>query len=450
MDHHIQILPLPPELFYTVFSYLSPLQARTLRRVCRAFSVIGAQYGYESLTIYLCDGDFAMLRYLATHPVISKAIRRLTYANHCLEKPNKGDVPYYSMNEYLIRTTNEKMRKRVLGCRLNWLPDDAAERNPMSAEDIEKNYRHYRSAVEYQERALANGEDYKTFKAVLPKFTMLEDVTVTTDPITSSSPFSAFFVSTAISPRPWCSRQLKAIMHGLRGSGIQIRSLTALKVDSRLIRRDFLSKITSACGELEWINLWFEDNGVILPALHPAAQDMWYQGTKTREIATFLEALPTLKSIVLVFSQSRYRHAGYAGLNNIITPGFKWRDLREVCLSQIKAAINDLFSFFELHRLTLEVIHLSHCTLSTSSWVSLLWQMKKSLKLREISLSKLLIGDSEAVGDISDPNISPTGGREYWELEYHTGNEFSVEISRWFVHDGPCPLTPERLASIRI
>ncbi|KAI1470935.1 uncharacterized protein F4812DRAFT_469396 [Daldinia caldariorum] len=453
-QHQILPLPLPPELLYVVFSFMSASEARSLRLVCSEFADIGAWHGFRMLIIHIYEPDFSMLCHFARHPAISKSVQELVYVCHKLPRPKRSNDPYISLKEYVSNTTNNELRERVLACKTNWLPDDAAERDPMSKQDVEENYRRYKCAVKYQQYILSTKEDYRLFKEVIPKFTNLKSIFVCTDFLTCWSPFKQFFVHIRDSLWPQCHRPMEVIMNGLKESGTQIRSLTCARADARSFRKNFINRIRTVYEGLETMHFWFESKGDILPIFYPEAQGMHFPGTQQRTISKLLEALPTLKNLGLFFTQPAYRHAGYAEFNNIVTPRFKWENLGMVYLHQVKADINDLLDFFQLHQLTLKYIALSHCSLSTSSWARLLREMKKAMKLDRIRLSKLLFGDSEAVGNLSDPTAVLTDQRECWDFganyEEHHQTQFLSDINEWFVHDGPCPLTPERIDEIRL
>ncbi|KAI1807564.1 hypothetical protein F4811DRAFT_559637 [Daldinia bambusicola] len=369
MDRQLQVLPLPPELFYTVFSFMSPGEARSLRLVCRAFAEIGAWFGFEMLIIHIYEPDFSMLRHLARHPIISRRVHELVYVCYELRKPKNSLVSYPPLDEYLSNTADRELRQRVLACKTNWLPDDAAERSPMSKKDVEENYRRYKSVMEFQEYVLSTREDHKLFAEVIPKFTSLRSIFICTDILMCWSPFKPFFIHTPDSSWPQCYRPMTAIMHGLKGLGTQIRSLTCARADPILFQKRYIKRMRTAYEGLETIQFWFESKGHVLPIFTSEAQGIHFPGTQRRTIAKLLEAFPALKNLGLFFTQRHHRHAGYAELNNIITPRFRWENLGMVYLHQIRADVNDLLDFFGLHQQTLKCIDLSHCSLSASSWL---------------------------------------------------------------------------------
>ncbi|KAI1641115.1 hypothetical protein F4809DRAFT_587384 [Biscogniauxia mediterranea] len=450
---------LPPELLHLIFSYLSPYEARALRLCCKTFADIGACWGFKKISFYLCRADFQKLYRVAHHPIISQNVTLLVYHAANLEEPAK------TLSQYREKTKSIVYRYQVEACDENWLPQHVLlnedprdciyyDRDPISPEDIAENYAHYVKAVEEQRRILSTREDFVLLKEVIPRLKQLRTVLVSNDDWHSvprgCSPFDRFFVYSLLSHEPHGARQTEAVLHGLKGSGVALNSFVAGTLDVSLINRSFFQNIVEACPSLETIDLVFDtiDANAPLLAENTANVIRARDRAETGVIVKFLKAIPSLVEMSIGFTMASESPLRYpANLSHIVADGFKWKQLRCVHLLAIESERQELMRFFDLHKETLRDVELRDCRLNTTSWTRLLREMKDTLTLDDICVTGLVFGRVESEDDY--PEGSPTfiadlDIEERWWLgdpDNDPGPCLAKDLTSWFLHDKPYPLT---------
>ncbi|KAI0002799.1 hypothetical protein F4779DRAFT_602821 [Xylariaceae sp. FL0662B] len=444
----------PPEVLHLICSYFSPSEARSLRLCCKTFADIGACYGFGTITFYLCRADFKKLHAIAQHPIISKHVKSLIYNAAMLEEPAK------TLEQYIDKTRSVVYRRQVEMCDKNWLPDSALLQEPydryscapISAGDIQENYSHYMSMIRDQRRILSTKQDFLLLKEAIPKLTNLQSIMLTNgdwylDPTNIPSPFDAFFCYSLYSHEPHGVRQMEAIFHGLADSGIQLHSLYAGTLDICLIRPTFFDQILATCSHLKSIDLAFDtiDPEVTLGADETRLIVAARESTDTGIIATFLRKLPDLVKLSIGFTAAEDMGMTYpASLSNIISPGFKWRQLHHLSLAAVETERHELLAFFILHQPTLKTVFMRDCRLISTSWTRLLKQMKWILKLKDIRLSGRIQGKVEVEDDYSVPTVVGETEECWWLGDPEIDHEpvLPAKLSAWFLHDDePYPLT---------
>ncbi|KAI1503773.1 hypothetical protein F5X99DRAFT_417045 [Biscogniauxia marginata] len=452
------MVQLPPELVHQIFSHLSPSDARSLRLCCKALANIGAHWGFRTISFYLCRADFKKLYEVAHHPIIRNHVKSLVYHAANLEEPVK------TLDEYIEETKSSFSRRRVESCAENWLPAGvllkehpqnctAYDLDPISPADISENYAQYVRAMEEQRRILSTKQDFILLKEVIPKLTQLQTIFISNDGWQSiphdSSPFDPFFVCSGSSHQPHGARQTAAVLHGLKDSGVALASFGAGTIDVSLVNQSFLDEILEACNGLKSIDLIFDTIDIEAPMLAlntTAIVDRARHQTETGIIAEFLKAIPSLTDISIGFTMASEMPLRYPStLSNIITDGFKWKNLRRIRLFAIESERQDLMAFFELHKETLRSVELRDCRLITTSWTRLLRQMKNMLRLDHISLTDLIYGMVESEEDYPPALPPPDAGstRECWWLgdpSIESGPCLANDLASWYLHDGPFPL----------
>ncbi|KAI1209369.1 uncharacterized protein F4807DRAFT_91619 [Annulohypoxylon truncatum] len=444
-----QRLPFPPDIFLRICSFLSPSDARSLRLCCKTLANIGARYGFRNITLYVNKSDFDMLRAFSRHPVISKNIRTLTYMPETLLR--ETHPLYYSIQEYAnFSASNYYMTKRVKKSKQNWLPNGALDNLPISIEDIQENYRHYMITAQEQFQIVDGKEDFALLKEVLPKLTSLEGIYVGSSPYKRRY-FSPFFAWTM---DPSYELPVQAIMYGLSGSGLRLRRLEIDGLLPSILNTGFLQQLSPSCKYLKSIDLLIEEDTEDYDEVFRV--DPIFEKTRHEKepgaLAKFLKALPNLEEIDITWDTDDWE-ARYP-LREVIYPGSRWSNLRDINLHKIRTERQELIAFFTQHRLTLQKVSIGYCVLESTSCRILLCQMKEILKLTDICIYNIMEGRFENGEDntgfiyvpnrLSDPfrqECDPFG-QEWWFSDPPDPECLGTKVADWFLRDAPCPLVP--------
>ncbi|OTA93569.1 hypothetical protein M434DRAFT_11514 [Hypoxylon sp. CO27-5] len=443
-------LPLLVRAFPFFYSFLPPWEARSLRLCCKDLAHIGACHCFKEIVFHLYKPDFERLRALADHPIISNHITALFYeagslvingVNPYLDVNPEPAEAYLDEDEYRFETKDIGNRRRVHNCEENWLPRGAFDNLPITKEDLEGNYNQYLRAVDHQAQILWNREDYRLFEEVLPKLKGLEEIVVNHSIPVHPSPYDCFFAQPG---SEMGAKQLQAVVHGLQGSELQLRSLCSRLIPPTLINARLFNQIARSCKGLTSLSLDFasEDYTDYSDEIHIHTEHT-RRMIDTQIIQDCLKELLSLEYLSITFEAPRKLYF-LSSLRGLIAPGFIWKNLREIQLSFIETEREELFNFFELHRSTLKVIRLHHCKLTTTSWVKLLWQMKGALDLNDICISGRVMGRLESGESYPDlKQLYDNYGYQIWWFgspDNPAKSSVTAGITAWFLHDAPFPL----------
>ncbi|KAI1397154.1 hypothetical protein F4819DRAFT_92705 [Hypoxylon fuscum] len=393
MDQIQHEMSLPVEIVHMVFENLSPSEVRSVRLTCKKFAAVGAKHGFEEIHFYLRRVDLDKLIAIASHPLISKGVKKLVY------EPGTLPCRRLSFEEYSERNNIHIYRLRVERCKKNWLPSHTQDwETPISPDDILENYHQYNKAVDEQEDIVRKFEDYHVLESVMPRLTGLKEVTANNKFAVAGrkTPFDAFFVPIRYSSG---GRQMESLMSGGGRRDLQIQSIRGLGIQWTYEGSFLFHKVTEACENMNLKSIQFEFDTVdfSLSADEDRHIDKTVQNVEAGEIANLLQSQPDLESLDIAFTHSSPYVMGYpARLPNIITPGFRWSNLRDVRLRWILTEREELFAFLQQHRSTLQVLHLHYCRFeNNTSWIKFFSQMKKTMKLQDVRITGYLTGQYE-------------------------------------------------------
>ncbi|KAI1099387.1 hypothetical protein F4804DRAFT_322068 [Jackrogersella minutella] len=443
-DDH-QVLPFPPEIFLGVCSYLEPSEVRSLRLCCKALANIGACCGFRCIVFHLHKPDFDKLLSIARHPIISKNVDTLIYEIANLVQMGRNP-PYYSPEHYERLTMIRSLRRKVKRSEPNWIPDgvlDTIPITPIPFEHLQENYNRYKNAVKEQHHILSTKADLDLLEDVIPKLTGLKKIIVNDGYSISQirqSPFDAFFAQA----EPVNMQSLQAIMHGLSCSKIQLHSFEANQLHPSLINALFFAQITTSCKGLKSISLDFTGEDAYINRDDAPFILNTLQLVNHGALPKLLGSLPSLKHLCIIFDNVIRGLVHPYPFHSVVSPKSRWRNLREIRLDRIQAERPELSAFFELHRLTLERIHLHECALATTSWIKLLWQMKRTLKLKEIWITGDALGRFEEGEDCTHFNQNPDDTIQCWAFGWPWSDRWclAMDVANWFLLGTPCPLNP--------
>ncbi|KAI1137822.1 hypothetical protein F5Y05DRAFT_386496 [Hypoxylon sp. FL0543] len=457
----VNILALPAEIFVKVCSHLTPSEGRGLRLCCKELAFKGAHHCFQEIVFHLYRPDFDRLRALANHPIIGKNIKSLYYEaasiiDHgtdpyldVVDPRNPEFDPYLDLDTYLWRSENPSFRRRVKRSKENWLPNGAFDHNPIRDQDIAENYHQYKLAVDQQMQILWNREDFALFEEIIPRLTGLKKITVNQGPPEHRSPYDCFFKAIGSHTGP---KQLRSVIHGLRGTNIQLHGLCSKSLPVTLINAPLFNQIAMCCKELRSISLNIP--GEDLSDWDTGENQILYRDTRriidTQIIPECLKGLSKLEVISVTFGVQEARHLPnrYPGsLRGLIPLGYLWRSLRQVELAFVETERHDLCNLFEMHERTMKVIRLHCCKLTSTSWLRLLHQMKRRLRLSDVCISGRVVGQFEAGEDSNGylPANNDDDVQNWWLGNPETmtpGPSLTADLTAWFLHNAPCPLVP--------
>ncbi|KAI1386789.1 uncharacterized protein F4822DRAFT_326469 [Hypoxylon trugodes] len=331
MGHNDRELPgLPCEIFLIACSYLSPQEARSLRLCSKIFANIGACRGFEQITFFLYGPDLEKLHDITNHPIISKNVKTIVYEAAILEDE------FLSFEQYREKSRNFYLHNRVKNVKKNWIPDIAFRKAPIDSEYIQENYLEYKRIFTQQALILEQNLDFEHLKAAIPKLRGLREIEINNARPLRRSPFDAFFARINWSYPEMARRQVEAVMHGLKNSGIQLHTLRGLKLESCLINPQTLDIMAIACGRLKSINLEFLGKDTYIFGYISIPGEL-RASTQDSALRKFFSRLPNLEVLDLKFIESLMLMKYPVRLYDVITPGFVWANLREICLHFIES-----------------------------------------------------------------------------------------------------------------
>lgn len=379
MESQHRKLYLPPEMLYMVCSYLSPSEARSLRLCCKSLAIIGAYHGFRTISFYLSHSEIAKMRAIAHHPILSKMVRELIY------EPGSPD--------FFDRELN--------------LGSDVPSMGHTT-------YQNFVDSKRETTRCIESKLDIILFKEVLRKFTGLKQITVRNEYGDGTHRSNKVFPS---------GHQLQAITEGLEHSTIKITDLKGFNLDPGQLHHISLNRIAATCGELKSLSLHFDG------AYRFSRADL-YERIRSGAMRTLLTSLTELEYLSIDLSIFWPWELARGDLRSIIPSGFKWKNLRDVRLSFLESERTELFEFFKLHRSTLRTVHMHNFSLRATSCTKLLRQMRETLTLQDICISRRFYGLRE------DP--------EEENQDFYLGDEKSEltsALTTWYFENSPDILT---------
>jgi len=84
VDFRDGLLSLPAEIWVEVFDYMNVAELKTIRLVNRSFAELGAPLLFRRCYLYITEESYRRLESLASHPVLSKYVRSISYDTRSL------------------------------------------------------------------------------------------------------------------------------------------------------------------------------------------------------------------------------------------------------------------------------------------------------------------------------------------------------------------------------
>ncbi|KAI8632973.1 hypothetical protein F5Y19DRAFT_472156 [Xylariaceae sp. FL1651] len=404
---------IPPELLYVICSLLSVDDILNFRLVNRAFADVGAAYMLPEVTFDMHHGELDRLRAISLHPLFAKHVSSLTYFAQTLDSPKLTWREFLRDHKQELRW-NSKLKK------LNLTP------NNLLAE-----YQKYTEAVAKQEDIMDQKLDIALLKEVLPRFPNLRTMTMSAGNVFYEGryrtrrhrPLEDFIRNNRMcSIHPEGNRPLEALLMANARAGCALTSLRAGSLHWRFFKRTErdLARMFRPLANLTSIEFSI--------SVDPADERI-HENSSLRKcrrvlakgaIRSILKSMPHLQSLrieVLTLDYDELEKG--ARLVDLIEPGFRWPNLRELVLGGIESDRPELMRVLGLHKDTLQKLCLRDITLTSTSWRKLLPDIRKTLSLADACICGDIYGHCE--DDDEDMIESPWGSAlaedlEYWDL----------------------------------
>ncbi|KAJ8110416.1 hypothetical protein ONZ43_g5874 [Nemania bipapillata] len=395
---------IPPEIVYIICSQLGNDDIRNFRLVNKLFAEVGAAYMLPHVSFYMRQKELDRLEAISLHPIFSKHVISLTYY------PETVASPKFTLCEFL-RDHQKRMR---------WNGTLRASPRQLLAQ-----YKQYTDIVDEQGKLIKKQKDTSVLKAVLPRFPKLEAVVMSTgqwrfDPglcVRRKSPFPEFpghgYMNDSF---PEGKRQLDALLMANAHSPCAFTSLRAGTLHWRFFKRTEreLRLMFQPLAGLTSIDLSI---GIEPPIRireansHRKCQRLLARGV----IRNILKNLLQLQSLRIEIENPEEKEDGKgAALRDIIEPGFRWPNLKDVTLCGIESNRAELMSVFMLHRDTLRRLCLRDIDLISTSWRKLLPDIRKNLCLEDACICGQIYGQTEDEDEMQE-GWEWDGFTEYWE-----------------------------------
>ncbi|KAI1181317.1 hypothetical protein F4777DRAFT_12509 [Nemania sp. FL0916] len=406
---------IPPELVYVVCSLLSIDDVLNFRLVNKLFADVGAAYMLPEVTFFMHREELDRLEAISLHPIFSKHVCSLVYFAETLGSPKVTWPEFVRQYKRQMRLNHSLMMKK----------------RELAAHQLNPAYKEYCDAVDEQDRYIAEERDLNLLKQVLPRFPRLEGLTM--------SAGNFYSLGRCLSPRkkpyadflrddihvsglhPEGKRPLDALLLANAHSPCALRTLRAGSLHWRFFKRPErdLRPLFSPLANLTAIDLCV--------SVDPADERI-YEGNSLRKcqrvlakgsIRKILRSMPHLQTLAIeILNLKSEEQEKGAWLGDIIEPGFRWPNLKDLTLGGIVCNRMQLTSVLTLHKDTLKFLCLRDVALASTSWRKLLPDIRKTLDLEDACICGDIYGECEDEADILESWNHPMDppGFECWDL----------------------------------
>ncbi|ETS83726.1 hypothetical protein PFICI_05602 [Pestalotiopsis fici W106-1] len=407
-----------PELLHDICACLKIEDVLAFRLVCKVFADVGAAYMLPEVSFYMLQAEFARLRAIADHPIISKHVRSLTYFAEVL------DIEKITFPAYVRGHTREQAAARSWNGFFKPTPKlDSAD-----LPKLRSDYQTYELTMKQQQEIIDHAYDVECLKEVIPKFSSLRQASVSStgafyDDNTKSrtwdatrplelcksrkSPFESIPLSSGNSLLPEGKRHLNGLIAGLVATKTQLEGFRAGVLDWSYFK-DFLEipdGLSHTFKYLKRLELFLDTD----PGQDSRGITRCRKALRSGILKQIIKPLQQLEVLMITLYPVEWTSDEWpASLGDIIAPGHTWPALRVVSLGGIKTNRHDLIKFLELHKDTLKKLCMRDLGLGETSWWKLLPDLRNKLELSDVCICGDIIGKSEGDADgVPD---------EFWDL----------------------------------
>ncbi|KAK9793644.1 hypothetical protein AB5N19_04115 [Seiridium cardinale] len=406
---------LSPELLHIVVSFLDVKDRRQFRLVNKNFSVIAAAHIIPEVSLHLHAKDLEKLRAIAAHGTIARNVQSLTYFAARLESPPISFAKYSLEHHTCMQMS---LVSPALTERRRWKMD-------LTPEQLRAHYEMYLETVSSQDKLVANQADLVCLKEVLPSFTGLRCVTMS-----SGHHFYEGVINKPKSPYDDCVRdphedvfpagasQCEVLLESLAYHGTKIEQFRAGAMSWRFFDKEpeVISRLFSALGNLKYTEL------VLMVETDENGEDVTDDTIKCRDVLerrgvlkTVFKSMPNLEVLGFAIQGDFESHRRAASLDSIIPASFHWPNLSDLSLEGVDCRQGALLKFLELHHKSLSRVCLQDVTLTDGSWKPVLRGIRSKLYLQEACICGLLCGYIEEE-EGGDPFHDPDRPTEFYDL----------------------------------
>ncbi|KAF7534278.1 hypothetical protein G7054_g6387 [Neopestalotiopsis clavispora] len=404
---------LSPELLHVVVSFLDIKSKLQFRLVNKNFAVIGAAYILPEVAFYLHDKDFAKLKEIAARPIFARNVKKLMYITDQLSRRGESLDAYVKEYEFMnavLRLDEEKAEHR-------------SKISNLSRDELERHHSRYMEELKAQNFNIQQRRDLTTLLEVLPSFSKLQTVIVSTANQFNSRRFGLS------SPYDDCAhdphyhdplqgvRELEVMLEALATTKIEIQDLRAGLMNWHFFDKDKerLSQLCSPLINLRNINIHLsletDDDG------HAAFDEIddCREVLRKGMLKNFLKSMPGLEELSISFIGDYDEPEAVLSLDWVLDPGFQWPELQSITLEGFDCSRSALWHFLERHRDKLKYLTLSDIVLH-GSWYMLLPDIRNKLHLDDVCIYGRLYGYDETEDRIDEPFGPHDDWEEYWYL----------------------------------
>ncbi|KAJ8126649.1 hypothetical protein O1611_g6989 [Lasiodiplodia mahajangana] len=395
---------IPPEIVYVVCSLLEIDDVLSFRLVNKLFADIGAAYMLPEVTFYMHQEELDRLEAISLHPIFSKQVTSLNYYAEILVSPKVTWCEFLRNHKRNIRwngTLREKPHQLV------------AE------------YKRYSDAVDGQDELMKKKKDIKLLKEILPRFPKLDTLRMSSGHwlydeacrVRRKNPLSEFFKRSYMGDvYPEGKHQLDALLMANADSPCALTNLRAGPLHWSFFKRSEreLFAMFKPLVNLTSIGL---SVSVTLSDHDGAHDDSLFRKCRRAlakgNMRKILKSLPQLQCMFVEIEDLEPEEDGKgAFLGDIIEPGFRWANLKQLTLGGIATNRTELTNVLTLHKDTLRILCLRNIALGPTSWRKLLPVIRKHLHLEEACICGDICGELEEEGS-QDPWVPH---KEFFEL----------------------------------
>lgn len=420
------------DILHIVCEFLEIQSVRRFRQCCKIWADVGACYAFREIVFYLHKEDLDILKSISLNENAARNVKWLTYVGDTLNPTKRTFEEYCHYYNTYVRNMD-----RLLAKALHNRPPP----RPIQTAQLEVLYRQYEVLLAQQEEILMTGRDFQVIKEAITRFSALQQITMTTDQQfyggkTLLSPYDGILVRPGHHLKPWGCRQLDSIFSAVAETDIRLKRLQAGTFSWKFFDKDplALGKALARCIDLTDFELAIDteecqEGGRETDPEQNVAHCRRIM--ETGQLRDFVASLTDLKTLAVYFTWHP-KGGGYpAALENILMPKVRWQDLQSLSLSTIECERQDLSLVLKKHKTTLKVLTLENIRLRSTSWLVLIPQVRKIVKLEDALIYGELRGRDEETReaelfDLEHPDAAPDDLRD--------------AISEYLREGGRCPL----------
>ncbi|KAI1464939.1 uncharacterized protein F4812DRAFT_145207 [Daldinia caldariorum] len=349
---------LPTETIHRIFALLDVADVKSLRLACKSFSIIGTEYLCPSIVLELGLDPSHKLRSIVSQPGIAKGVQSVAFysfpilvsrlaANDCFAQINVGN--------------NGVVHDLIHGAFVNF---------------------------EYH---------YLYFLHALPQLPKLRFVNLDMLPYVNHLEPGLLVLHESLPIVTVASQPFKMLLRVLFHSGIKLEGLTTNFLDWGFFDSspDELESLWKPLTDLKYLRFEFHNRRLVQLIHSDRVVTRCNAILEAGALRNHLAQLAELRTMDINFffttitydiHQMTASWSTGLPLGWVVPHEFTWPYLKTIRLSYVHTERHEMINFLSRHKQTLRVLHLSNVTLLSTSWLILLADIRKELRLTEAHL----------------------------------------------------------------